>query len=227
MIARPAGRGLRYVCLSVLAVFFSSCSDNAPVPRPGTAMLMPTEFKGIYLGMEKEEVDRFFTVEGTHLTDVGLETVTRFTRDSVEIGLAFAYRDGRLSVATAWYDYSAVPHRVDQERREFLDFVIDRNGLDYDRCSFDIPGVEHIPDIGLCWRRPGFQVVVTFSKPSYYLPDSLEFKPYYQFSMFDSVTTLFDLWPNIIIPADDREERYFHEADSLREVVRTRLGYRQ
>jgi len=217
-------RGPGSIYLIMIVFLLAGCSDNAPVPRPGTAILMPPEFNGVYLGIAKEEVDQRFTVEGTQLTDKGLETITRFTRDSVEIGLAFAYRDGRLSVATVWYDYSAVPRRVDQECWSFLDYIIEHNGTDYDRCSFDIPGAEHIPDIGLRWRHPGYQVVVTLSKRSEYLPDTLKFMPYYQFCIFDSATTTFDLWPNMIIPADGRELPYFHEVDSLTEAVRTRKG---
>ena len=210
----------RMACaVSVMVVLLlAGCGDHAPVPRPNTAELMPPDLKDLYLGIEKEEVDKRFTVQGTQLTDEGLETITSFMRDTLKIVLAFAYRDGRLSSATIWYDFSLVPHRVDEERRSFLWFVMDRNGMDYHRCSFDMPGVPFVPDIGLCWYHPGYQVVATFSKPSDYFPDTIPFKPYFQFAIFDSVTTPFDLWPNIVIPADEPEHRYFHEVDSLQGV---------
>ena len=212
-------RGVICAVSVAVVLLLVGCGDNAPVPRPETANLMPPDLRELYLGIEKEEIDKRFTVQGTQLTDEGLETFSSFIRDSLQIGLAFAYRDGRLSTATIWYDFSLVPHRVDEERRSFLQFVLDRNGMDYHRCSFDMPGAPLVPDLGLCWYHPGYQVVATFSKPSHLFPDTIPFKPYFQFSIFDSVVTTFDLWPNIVIPADEPEHQYFYEVDSLQKVL--------
>jgi hypothetical protein len=123
-------------------------------------------------------------------------------------------------VATAWYDYTLVPHRIDAERRNFLGFLLVRNGLDYQYCSFDIPEASFMPDVGLNWQYQGYQIVATFAKPAEQVPDSIPFRPYFQFSIFDSLTTPSDLWPNIAIPAAESEMPYFHEVDSLRTVVR-------
>ena len=172
--------------------------------------------------MEREEVGRRFPVQSTQLTDDGLETVTRFEGDSVQVGLAFAYRDDRLATATIWYDYAQVPRRIEQARPEFLTAMIERNGTEYQPCSFVIPGADFVPDLGLYWTHPGFRVAVTFAKPAADVPDGIESRPYFQFSMFDSVTSVVDLWPNIAIPADPVELRFFHEVDSLRNLVRAR-----
>jgi len=181
---------------------------------------MPSEFQGVYLGMAKEEVDKKFTADGTHLTADGLETVTRFVRDSIQVGLAFAYRDGHVSVATAWYDYSLVPYRIKAERQNFLGFMMHRNDFDYQRCSFDIPGAPFVPDIGLVWQYPGYWVTATFAKPAEYFPDSMSFRPYFQFSIFDSLKTPADMWPNVVIPAAEPEQQYFREVDSVENIVR-------
>jgi hypothetical protein len=212
--------------LMVPGLLLAACADNPPVPRPETARLMPSEFKGVYLGMAKEDVDNKFAADGTRLTKEGLETVTRFVRDSIQVGLAFAYRDGRVSVATAWYDYALVPKRIGAERRNFLAFLLHRNGLNYQYCSFNIPGAPFVQNIGLGWKYPGYQVVATFAMPIKYVPDSIPYRPYLQFSIFDSLTTPRDLWPDIVIPAPASELKYFREVDSVSNVVSTMMETR-
>ena len=210
--------GLIWLLVAMLAIL--GCGGRAPKSRPETAAFMPDDVKGIYLGMERKEIDRLVPAQSTQLTDDGLETVTEFLKDSVHLGLALAYRDERLSTATIWYDYSLVPGRIDRDRPAFLAAMIRRNGPNYQPCSFVMPGADFVPDIGLYWTHPGFRVAVTFAKPSGVIPDSVESRPYFQFSMFDSVTSVVDLWPNVVIPADPAELRFFHEVDSLRDIVR-------
>jgi len=211
-------RNLAYLVL-LAALFTGGCGRNAPPILPETAKYMPPELQDIYLGMEKAEVDKYFTVQGTQLTNKGLETVTLFVKDSVAIGVAFAYRDGRLITATIWYDYEQVPERVDSGRRRFLKHLIENNGPNYDHCSFVIAEGEFVPDVGLIWKHPGCLVTSTFSKPSYFFPDTISFRPYHQFSIFGAPITPWNLWKNIIIPAEESERPYLREADSLRSLV--------
>ncbi len=213
------GRLVAGIVLVILTIMICGCSDNAPEPQPEMASMMPADFMGTYLGMTKEEIDKIFPISNTRLSDIGLETNLGFTRDSVKIGIAFAYRDGGLLIATLWYDCVDVPQRVDSLRRDFLDYLIDRNGPDFQPCSFTIPGATFVPDIGLYWRHPGFGVVATFAKRRDNLPDSVNVHPYYQFCVFDSSVAPQEIWSNIVIPAKPEEMPYFQEVDSLRENV--------
>jgi len=204
----------------MLAAGCGGCGGKAPLILPGTSKYMPAELQAIYLGMEKTEVDKYFTAQSTNLTNRGLETASQYVKDSVRIGVAFAYRDGRLATATIWYDYSLVPDRIDLERQAFLKTLIDSNGLEFESCSFVMDGGAYVPDIGLIWKLPGCFVVSTYAKPSYTFPDTVSFRPYFQFSIFDTTITPWHLWRNILIPAKDSERSFFREIDSLRQVER-------
>lgn len=213
-------RGMASLIL-LAAVWFAGCGEKAPAIMPGTAKYMPPELQNLFLGMEKTEVDKYFTAQSTQLTNRGLETATQFIRDSVRIGVACAYRDGRLTTATIWYDYALVPERVDRERWEFLRRLMEQNGPKYDLCSFVMEPGEYVPDVGLIWAHSGCIVTSTFSKPSDSFPDTVSFRPYYQFSIFGPPITPWHLWKNIIIPAEESERPYFREVDSLRTLLRT------
>jgi hypothetical protein len=205
------------VLLALLAG--NGCRNDAPLVLPDSSRYFPPELRDLHLGMEKIEVDKYFAAQSTQLTDRGLETASQFIRDSVRIGVAFAYRDGRLATATIWYDYALVPERVDRERQVFMRSLIDSNGLDFEPCSFTMDQGKFAPDLGLIWKQPGCFAVTTFSKPSYAFPDTMSFRPYYQFSLFDTTITPWHLWRNMIIPAVESERPYFREIDSLRQAV--------
>ncbi len=220
MMTKSTIRLLVGLVLLVLSAVWWGCGSDAPEPRPETEQYLPEELAGIYLGIEREQVEQQFQIYQTNITDDGLQTSTRMIRDSVMIGIAFSYRSNRLATVTIWYDYLRVPYRIDEARRAFLRDVLQRNGPEYDRASFALKPEYVVSDLALLWQHPGCLAACIFSKPSEFFADTLEYRPYYQFSLMDSTISPFNYWPNLVIPAEEAERPYFREVDSLRAVVR-------